>query len=201
MKGSNSFAVLDICVSLFVNPVKGKVFSVYLIPAVTGFIVDDHDFVISIILGENRVKVVFDSEVCVIVVSWHHDTHWNLGFDFIEAKFSIQALPFLHIHTHAVIFVLFIQSIVVFGEVDLREARFGVKEAYALLLKLLTFLLLLGIIEHLIDPKINIKDTFFLHYFFSGSRWVREGMRLRCILHRSLRLDYQYLRVLPLHPY
>jgi hypothetical protein len=58
--------------------------------------------------------------------------------------------------------VLFIQSIVVFGEVDLREARFGVKEAYALLLKLLTFLLLLGIVENLIDPKINIKIRFFL---------------------------------------
>jgi hypothetical protein len=75
MKGSNSFAVLDVSISLFIDSVKGKVFSVYLIPAVTGFIVDDHDFVISIILGENRVKVVFDSEVCVIVVSWHHHTH------------------------------------------------------------------------------------------------------------------------------
>jgi hypothetical protein len=122
MKGSNSFAVLDICVSLFIDSVKGEVFSVYLIPAVTGFIVDNYNLVVCIILGENRVKVVFDSEVCVIVVSWHHHTHWNLGFDFIEAKFSIQALPFLHIHTYAVTFVLFIQSIVVFGQVDLREA-------------------------------------------------------------------------------
>ena len=119
MKGSNSFAVLDVSISLFIDSVKGKVFSVYLIPAVTGFIVDDHDFVISIILGENRVKVVFNSEVGIIVVSWRHDTHGNLGLDLVQTILGIQTLPFLHISVHTFSLLLMGQSNVILCKVNL----------------------------------------------------------------------------------
>ena len=62
---------------------KGEIFSVYLIAAVIRFIVDYHCFVVCVILGENGVKVVLNSKISVIIVSWSHDTHRNFGLDFI----------------------------------------------------------------------------------------------------------------------
>lgn len=62
---------------------KGEIFSVYLIAAVIRFIVDYHCLVVCVILGENGVKVVLNSEISVVVVSWSHDAHRNFGLNLI----------------------------------------------------------------------------------------------------------------------
>jgi hypothetical protein len=59
-------------------------------------------------LWENGVKVVFDSEIGVIVVAWGHHAHGKLGRDLPEVEFGIEALPLLHIDIHAFLFVIFV---------------------------------------------------------------------------------------------
>ena len=120
---------------------EGKVFSVNFIATVIRFIVDYHNFVVCVVLRENGVKIVFNSEVGIIVVSWRHDTHGNLGLDLVQTIFGIQTLPFLHISIHTFSLLLMGQSNVILCKVSLLEGYLGVNETYALPLKLLPFLL------------------------------------------------------------
>ena len=62
-----------------VNIVELEVLAVELAGTIRGGIIDEDYFIGCVVLGENGVKVVLESELSIIVVTWNDHTHRKLG--------------------------------------------------------------------------------------------------------------------------
>ena len=78
LKSGNSFGVLDISVALLVDCIETEEVTVDFTTAIGGSIIDYDHFVIGVILSEDGVEVVLDTEVGIVVVPRHYHTHRQL---------------------------------------------------------------------------------------------------------------------------
>jgi hypothetical protein len=80
---------------IFTDFIKLEISTVDLSASISRSIIDDYNFVIGVVLGEDRIQVVLYSEFGIIIVSWHYNTHRQLFSDFGELKFILDSFPFV----------------------------------------------------------------------------------------------------------
>ena len=132
--------VWDQSVVLFVNLVKVEVFLVNLKAAVSRRVVDDDCLVVAVVLHENRVQIVFNSKLRIVVVAWNDHAYWQFRCDLWQRELGFQSQPLFLVFCDASPLGFFIKWIVEFYQVNLLEVPLLAYEVFSFLLKLNSFL-------------------------------------------------------------
>ena len=89
----NVGTVLNVNIFRPIDPMECKVSSVCFLTPVGGTVVDDHRFVIAVILGEDRIEAVLYAKVSVIVEPRHHDAKGEFPLYLFEVVRGVEPTP------------------------------------------------------------------------------------------------------------
>jgi hypothetical protein len=104
LEGGSPYKILSIGIKFFADVVKIKIFSVDLITAISGNIVDNYDEIVGVVLSKYRIEVVLDTEFRIIVIAWNNNTHWNLSC--VITQFVNRSYPFVLFSFYSFLFLI-----------------------------------------------------------------------------------------------
>lgn len=105
MKGSSFLRIFNVHIQAFIYFIEVQIFPINFITIVLRSIVNNNGKIVTIVLLENRVQIVLNPEVGIVVVSRHQEADGKLGRVASKIPYFIDSFPFLLLY-----FVLLIIS-------------------------------------------------------------------------------------------